>query len=190
MSNNVTGIAATQLYLRQMGTRLGSQFQDELINRVRAASVNMQKELNDSIEGGATAFTKRALKFSYYRRGNGITCTIRVMPNQLKYLREIILQPKAIDKIIPAGGVKLDSLGNIKGLKSGLASGKYKIVKSGGKERLIDTTKNTKRTKKNRVIGLKESKKRKLVWDFYQSGEDNIRMAISGIQGHFMIRRG
>lgn len=47
----------------------------------------------------------------------------------------------------------------------------------------------TQRTKTKRVIGLRETKKRKLVYDFYKEAEQGVRLVLSGVQGHFRISR-
>ena len=77
--------------------------------------------------------------------------------------------------------------GNIAGLKSGLSSGKYKVVKSGGKRRLIDTSKKDTKRKTKRVVGLREKKKRKLVYDFYAEAEAGARLILAGVRGHFQF---
>ncbi|MGK6714214.1 hypothetical protein ACKU3I_002640 [Serratia marcescens] len=79
--------------------------------------------------------------------------------------------------------------GNIASLKSGISSGKYKVVDSGGKRRLIDTSKKDTKNKTKRVIGLRETKKRKLVYDFYKEAEQGVRLVLSGVRGHFRISR-
>ncbi|ELH6316493.1 hypothetical protein Q9Y76_000585, partial [Escherichia coli] len=77
--------------------------------------------------------------------------------------------------------------GNISGLKKNLSSGRYKIVKGkNGKERLIDTAQ---KKKQKRVIGLRESKRRKLIYDFYQEVNDGVMLVMSGIQGTFKVTR-
>lgn len=58
-----------------------------------------------------------------------------------------------------------------------------------GKERLIDTSKKDTTTKTKRVIGLRESKRRKIIYDFYKEANDGVRLMISGIEGSFIIRR-
>jgi len=109
---------------------------------------------------------------------------------QAKYLYDIIVKEKAIDKIVPTSAARLSAQGNIAGFKKNLASGRYKIVKGkNGKQRLIDTTKKDTKTKTKRVIGLRESKRRKIIYDFYQEANDGVRLMISGIQGSFIIKR-
>lgn len=59
-----------------------------------------------------------------------------------------------------------------------------------GKKNLIDTTKKDTKDKTKRIIGVRESKKRKLVYDFYNEAEQGAIAIISGIQGHFKLKRG
>ncbi|MGQ5977251.1 hypothetical protein ACUNHT_26455, partial [Serratia sp. IR-2025] len=89
----------------------------------------------------------------------------------------------------PTSTARMTQQGNIASLKSGISSGKYKVVDSGGKRRLIDTSKKDTKTKTKRVIGLRETKKRKLVYDFYKEAEQGVRLVLSGVQGHFRISR-
>lgn len=85
---------------------------------------------------------------------------------------------------------RLDRNGNISGFRKGLSSGKYKIIKSkNGKERLIDTTKkDTKKTTK-RIVGIREEKRRKIIYDFYKEVDKGVRVIMSGIEGTFRIRK-
>ncbi|TJZ59494.1 hypothetical protein FA013_30975 [Raoultella planticola] len=113
-----------------------------------------------------------------------------VLDNQNKYLYDVIVEPKRIEKFVNTSAARLTKEGNISQLRSGIKNGKYKVVVSGGKKRLIDTTKKDTKTKTKRVIGLHESKKRKIVYDFYSEAEKGIRLIISDIKGHFSIKRG
>ncbi|EJL18165.1 hypothetical protein SSMOSELEY_1799 [Shigella sonnei str. Moseley] len=84
---------------------------------------------------------------------------------QAKYLYQVLVQPKAIDKFIPTSSTRLTKQGNISGLKKNLLSERYKVVKGkNGKERLIDTAKKDTKKKTKRVIGLREKKQRRLIY--------------------------
>ena len=48
----------------------------------------------------------------------------------------------------------------------------------------------SKKKKEKRVIGLRESKKRKIICDFYAEAEKGARLVIAGIQGSFVIKKG
>lgn len=52
---------------------------------------------------------------------------------------------------------------------------------------LIDTTKKSKKQHSKRVIGLKEKKKRKLVFDFFKNAEDGVRLVLSDINGTYTM---
>ncbi|TOZ41564.1 hypothetical protein DK925_23285 [Enterobacter cloacae] len=109
---------------------------------------------------------------------------------QAKYLYEVIVDPKAIDKFIPTSAAKLTKQGNISGLKKNLSNGRYKVVKGkNGKERLIDTNKKDTKRKTKRVIGLREEKKRKMIYDFYGEVDKGFRVVISDLRGIFVIKR-
>jgi hypothetical protein len=113
-----------------------------------------------------------------------------VKDQQAKYLYDILVKPKAVDKIVPTSAAKLTAQGNISGLKKNLASGRYKIVKGkNGKQKLIDTTKKDTKNKTKRIVGLRESKKRKIIYDFYNEANNGVRLMVSGIKGTFRITR-
>ncbi|GEM_PF-387085 len=108
---------------------------------------------------------------------------------QAKYFYEILVKPRELDKFVPTSKARLTKQGNISGFKKNLANGRYKIVKSrNGKERLIDTTKKDTKTKTKRIIGLRQNKRRKIIYDFYAEAEKGARLMIHGIQGTFSIR--
>ncbi|EJD6389957.1 hypothetical protein M0I93_RS26750 [Klebsiella pneumoniae] len=109
---------------------------------------------------------------------------------QNNYLYEIINKPASVEKFVNTSAAPLTKQGNIARLRANIKSKKYKVVESGGKKRLIDTTKKDTKTKTKRVIGIQESKKRKMIYDFYNEGEKGVRMIVSTIQGHFSVKKG
>lgn len=151
----------------------------------------MQGDLNNSVNRGAVGFTQLSILFFYRKVGrSSVTSTIMVKDIQAKYLYQVLVQPKAIDKFIPTSSARLTKQGNISGLKKNLSSGRYKVVKGkNGKERLIDTAKKDTKKKTKRVIGLREKKQRRLIYDFYEEANDGVRVIMSGIQGTFRISR-
>lgn len=191
MASGINGIGNVKKYLNSTGQRLGNQFNKEIIDRSRKLSIQLQQELNASVDKGVVPFTNRAILFTYRKRGaQSITATILVKDIQAKYLYEVIVKPKPIDKFIPTTAARLTKQGNISGLQKNLMNGRYKIVKSkNGKERLIDTSKKDTKNKTKRVIGLRESKRRKLIFDFYAKAEQGVRLAFHDIQGTFIIRK-
>ena len=179
----ITGIDNVTNYIKTTGTKLGKQFQDEIIKRSRVLSMKVQADMNNAVDKGAVPFTQRSILFFYKKRGSGVTATIMVKDVQAQYLYGVLVEQKAIDKFVPTSKARLTKQGNISGLKKNLASGRYKIVKGkNGKERLIDTT-------QKRVIGLRESKRRKLIYDFYQEVNNGVMLVMSGIQGTFKVTR-
>ncbi|QLO55279.1 hypothetical protein HV234_17445 [Klebsiella grimontii] len=190
IKSRITGLKQSKVYVNKEGRRLGSEFQNELITKARELAVKMQTDLNKSIDKGAVNFTSKALRSWFKKSKTGVKCYIGVLDNQNKYLYDVIVEPKRIEKFVNTSAARLTKEGNISQLRSGIKNGKYKVVVSGGKKRLIDTTKKDTKTKTKRVIGLHESKKRKIVYDFYSEAEKGIRLIISDIKGHFSIKRG
>lgn len=191
MASGINGIGSTRNYIQTQGVRLNNQFQNEIIKRSKLLSQRMQGDLNNSVDRGAVGFTRRSILFFYKKVGrNSVTSTIMVKDIQAKYLYQVLVQPKAIDKFIPTSSARLTKQGNISGLKKNLLSGRYKVVKGkNGKERLIDTAKKDTKKKTKRVIGLREKKQRRLIYDFYKEANDGVRVIMSGIQGTFRISR-
>ena len=126
-----------------------------------------------------------------FRKGGttSVRCTILVKSIQAKYLYEVIVDPKALDKFIPTSTAKLTKQGNISGLKKNLSNGRYKVVKGKMAKRLIDTSKRDTKRKTKRVIGLREEKKRKMIYDFYGEVDKGFRVVISDLRGIFVIKR-
>lgn len=191
MASGINGVGSTRTYIQTTGTKLKKQFQNEIIKRSRTLSQKVQADLNNSVDKGAVNFTQRSILFLYKKKGtDSVQCSILVKDVQAKYLYEVIVKAKAIDKFIPTSLAKLTKQGNISGLKKNLSSRRFKIVKSkNGKERLIDTTKKDNKKKTKRVIGLREHKQRKMIYDFYGEVESGFRVVMSGIQGSFVLKR-
>lgn len=189
--SRIEGLSSTKKYINKQGQKLGRDFQKQMIDRSRALSIQMQKDLVDSVDKGAVAFTKRAILFTYKKKGNdSFECQIIVKDAQAKYLREIITDVNQMfEKFIPTSAARLTREGNIAGLRNNIRRGRYQVVKSGRKERLIDTQQNTKKKRAKRVIGVREEKRRKMIYDFYAKGEAGFQMVISGVKGSFRIGR-
>lgn len=190
IKSKVTGLNQSKVYVNNEGRRLGSEFQNELITKTRELAIKMQTDLNTSIDRGAVYFTKNALRSWFQKNRTGVKCYIGVLQNQNEYLYDVIVEPKTMEKFVNTSSARLTKEGNITQLRNGIKNGKYKVVTTGGKKRLIDTTKKDTKTKTKRVIGLHESKKRKIVYDFYSEAEKGIRLIISDIKGHFSVKRG
>lgn len=189
IKSKIKGLEETITYINKEGRDLKSEFQNELIIQSRALALKMQTDLDNSIDKGGVNFTSKSIYFKFNKRTGGITCYIGVKNIQNNYLYEIINKPIAIDKFINTSAAPLTKQGNIARLRTSLKSKKYKVVNSGGKKRLIDTTKKDTKTKTKRVIGIQEFKKRKMIYDFYQEGEKGIRMIVSNIKGHFSVKK-
>jgi len=190
IKSKVTGLKQSKIYINKEGKKLGSDFQNELITKTRELAVKMQTDLNTSIDRGAVPFTRNALRSWFKKSRTGVSCYIGVLQNQNEYLYDIIVEPKVIDKFVNTSAARLTKEGNISQLRSSIKNNKFKVVTSGGKKRLIDTTKKDTKRKTKRVIGLHESKKRKIIYDFYSEAEKGIRLIISDIQGQFSVKRG
>jgi len=184
----INGLDNSRTYLNKTGEKLGRNFQNEIIKRSRELSIKMQKDLNDSVDKGAVPFTNRAVLFLYRKKGTGVSTTIMIKDIQAHYLYEVLVQPKPIDKFIPTSKARLTSQGNIAGLKRNLSNGRFKVVKGkNGKERLIDTKQ---KKKEKRVIAVRESKRRKLIYDFYRNAEKGAVLIMSDIRGSFIVKKG
>lgn len=191
MASRINGIGNTKTYINKQGKALMKQFQEEIIKRSRVLSQKVQADLNNAVDKGSVVFTQRSILFMFRKGGaTSVRCTILVKSIQAKYLYEVIVDPKAIDKFIPTSTAKLTKQGNISGLKKNLSNGRYKVVKGkNGKERLIDTSKKDTKRKTKRVIGLREEKKRKMIYDFYGEIDKGFRVVISDLRGIFVIKR-
>lgn len=189
IKSKIKGLKETTTYINNEGRKLKSEFQNELITKSRALAMKMQTDLDNSIDKGGVNFTGKAIYFKFDKRGGGVTCFIGIKDIQNKYLYEIINKPASIEKFVNTSMAPLTKQGNIARLRTSLKSKKYKIVESGGKKRLIDTTKKDTKTKTKRVIGIQETKKRKMIYDFYEEADKGVRMIVSDIQGHFSVKK-
>lgn len=184
--SGINGIRNAKTYLNTKGKQLGKDFQKTLVNRTRVLAQQMQKDLNASVDRGAVPFTQNAVLFLFKNNRTGVKCSIIIKDIQAKYLYDIIVKQKSFEKFIPTSAARLTKQGNITGLRSNLQKGRYKVVKQKGKERLIDTQA---KKRGKRVIGLREEKRRKIIYDFYAEGEKGMRVVISDIKGTFRITK-
>lgn len=177
-------------YLNRQGSNVILDIQKQITAKVRAISVQIQNDINAAIDKGPTPFTKRAVFFNYIQNSNGTRSNqIIIRGAQAKYLRDI-LEPVSTSqtKIVPFSDAKLTQQGNISGLKAGISNGKYKIINRNGKKYLIDTTKK-KKNRDTRIVGMKETKQRRMVYDFFQQAEQKAIIALRTINGTYTFRR-
>lgn len=186
----VTGLKSVNGYLNKQGKLYGNQLQDELIKQTRQLSKKMRDDMSAAIDRGPVPFTKNAVLYFYNKSGTSVSCTIMIKDIQARYLYDVIVHPDPLKKFIPTSAARLTKQGNIPQLKSNIEKGKYRIVVENGKKYLIDTTKKDTKTKTKRVIGVRETKKRKLIYDFYAEAEKGVAVIVSGIKGHFKLKRG
>ncbi|ROP61617.1 hypothetical protein EDF81_0088 [Enterobacter sp. BIGb0383] len=187
----VTGTRTTQEYLNRSGQKLGNQFQKEIITRARALSVQMQTDMNNAVDRGPVSFTQRSVLFTFKKTGkSSVRASILIKDVQANYLHEVLVKPKSLGKFIPTSSARLTKQGNISGLKNNLSKKRYIIVESGGKKRLIDTSKKDTKKRTKRIIGVKESKRRQLIYDFYEKAEQGAVLILSDIRGTFKLRNG
>ncbi len=175
--------------LNSQGKVFITDFQSELTKRCRALSKQIQDDINNSVEGGSVAFTKRAIFFNFIQHGNGTrTNQIIVRGSQAAYLRSVLTDDQAtFNKIIPTANARMTAQGNIAGLHTQMGK-KYKVVEQNGKKYLIDTSlKKKKRIK--RIIGKYEKKRRKMIYDFFDETEQKARLVINNMKGTFIFRR-
>lgn len=175
--------------LNSQGKVFITDFQSELTKRCRALSKQIQDDINNSVEGGSVAFTKRAIFFNFIQHGNGTrTNQIIVRGSQAAYLRSVLTDdPAMFNKIIPTANARMTAQGNIAGLHSQMNK-KYKVVEQNGKKYLIDTSLKKKKRSK-RIIGKYEKKKRKMIYDFFDETEQKARLVINNMKGTFIFRR-
>lgn len=175
--------------LNSQGKLFITDFQSELTKRCRALSKQIQDDISNSVDGGAVAFTKRAIFFNFIQHGNGTrTNQIIVRGSQAAYLRSVLTDdPTTFNKIIPTANARMTAQGNIAGLHTQMGK-KYKVVEQNGKKYLIDTSLKKKKRDK-RVIGKYERKKRKMIYDFFDETEQKARLVINNMKGTFIFRR-
>lgn len=175
--------------LNSQGKVFITDFQSELTKRCRALSKQIQDDINNSVEGGSVAFTKRAIFFNFIQHGNGTrTNQIIVRGSQAAYLRSVLTDdPATFNKIIPTANARMTAQGNIAGLHTQMGK-KYKVVEQNGKKYLIDTSLKKKKRSK-RIIGKYEKKKRNMIYDFFDETEQKARLVINNMKGTFIFRR-
>lgn len=163
--------------------------QSDLSNSCRQITKDIQHLIDTKTKDGDVNFTKKATFFNFKKineleRENEII----IRGQQAAYLRSVLTDDaQAFNKIVPTSSAKLDKYGNIQGLHRNLASGKFKIIDSGGKRLLIDTTKKGKNRDK-RVIGVYEDNQtRNELFDFYQECQKLGDEAIKDIKGSFKM---
>lgn len=186
MQVRINGLNNAREYINQQGRQLGKDFQKTLIKQTRELAMNMQNDLSNSIDRGAVPFTRRSMLFTYKLTGTGVRTSIIVKDLQAKYLYDVLVKQSNVPKFIPTSAARLTGQGNITGLRNNLKKGRYKIVKQKGKERLIDTNQ---RKKGKRVIGLREDKRRKIIYDFYENAERGAVLIFNNINGTFKVTR-
>lgn len=127
--------------LNQQGQAFITSFQSELSKRCRALAKLVQDDINNTVDGGAVAFTKRAIFFNFIQHGNGTrTNQIIVRGQQAAYLRSVLTDdPTLFNKIVPTANARLTQQGNISALHNQMGK-KYKVVEQNGKRYLIDTS--------------------------------------------------
>lgn len=179
-------------WINDEGGRIIINVQSEITKRCRELARQMQNQLNEEIKGGPVAFTKRALFFNYIQSGYKRINQIIVRGDQAAYLRTVLNPEDAnelYEKIIPTGSARLTKQGNISALNKGISSKKLIVVEEKGKKYLIDPSKKSKKQHSKRVIGVKEKKKRKLVYDFFKNAEDWAKLLLSDVNGTFKFTR-
>lgn len=187
VNTRITGADGSIQYLNRQGQQLGAEFQNEIIKRARALSVKIQNGISTSVAGGAVPFTNKAVLFTYSKSATGVKTTILIKDQQAKYLYDVLVKPESISKFIPTSAARLTKQGNISGFAANLKKGRYKIVEQGGKKRLIDTNQ---KKKGKRIIGVREKRKRTMVYDFYRYAEKGAILIFKNIKGTFKIKRG
>lgn len=120
IKSRITGLKQSKVYVNKEGRRLGSEFQNELITKARELAVKMQTDLNKSIDKGAVNFTSKALRSWFKKSKTGVKCYIGVLDNQNKYLYDVIVEPKRIEKFVNTSAARLTKEGNISQLRSGI----------------------------------------------------------------------
>ena len=174
--------------LNQQGQAFITSFQSELTKRCRALAKQVQDDINNTVDGGAVAFTKRAIFFNFIQHGNGTrTNQIIVRGKQARYLHSVLTDDQAkFNKIIPTANARMTAQGNIAGLHNQMGK-KYKIVEQNGKRYLIDTSQKKKKSNK-RIIGKYERKKRKMIYDFFNEVEQKAILSLNTMRGQFTLR--
>ncbi|MDU5442521.1 MAG: hypothetical protein E6105_06925 [Finegoldia magna] len=174
--------------INQQGQAFITSFQSELTKRCRALAKQVQDDINNTVDGGAVAFTKRAIFFNFIQHGNGTrTNQIIVRGQQAAYLRSVLTNdPTLFNKIVPTANARLTAQGNISALHNQMGK-KYKVVEQNGKRYLIDNSQKKKKRSK-RIIGKYERKKRKMIYDFFNQVEQKAILTLNTMRGQFTLR--
>lgn len=176
-------------WVNTQGKTITTNLQSEVTKRIRELSKKLQTEMDASIAGGPVGFTRRALFFNFVTKGDVRTNQIIVRGDQAAYLRTVISDVHEIfEKFVPTSNARLTKQGNISGLRANLSSKKFVVIDVKGKKMLVDTTMKGKRRDK-RIIGVREEKQRKMVFDFFQQAEDGAKLILSSINGTFQITK-
>lgn len=175
--------------LNLQGQAFITLFQSELTKRCRELAKQVQDDINNTVDGGAVAFTKRAIFFNFIQHSNGTrTNQIIVRGQQAAYLRSILTDdPTLFNKIVPTANARMTAQGNIAGLHTQMGK-KYKVVEQNGKRYLIDSSQKKKKRSK-RIIGKYEKKKRKMIYDFFNEVEQKAILTLNTMRGQFTLRR-
>lgn len=178
--------------LNSNAPRITGDFQKELSQRVRLVSQNIQNKINSTTKGGVVPFTSKAILFNYKKVNGRTENQIIVKQLQTKYLKWMLddsYTQKQESKIIPFSTAKLTQQGNISGLKSNLANGKFKKQKDKhGRIYIIDTRKKKGKSKQDRlarIIGVVRQKKRNTLFDFYQETLTQVNTELASMRGSF-----
>ncbi|HBV7913896.1 TPA: hypothetical protein MD621_003599 [Klebsiella variicola] len=182
----INGLNHVKKYINNTSEKLAGEFESRFISDVKSLAVDMQSDLNNAVDKGAVAFTKRAIKTNIKMKGSTVSATIYVQDIQASYLYNVIIEQRTKNKFIPTSIARLNKYGNIPMLSNNIQSGKYKIVEQRGAKILINVT-----TKKRdaRVIGVLEAKNRKLIYDFYGEVEKGANRIVTDLRGVFTFRR-
>ncbi|CQI92527.1 Uncharacterised protein [Yersinia rohdei] len=177
--------------LNSNAPRISGDFQKELSQRVRLVSKQIQTKIDSTAKGGVVPFTGKAILFNYKKNGAQTENQI-IVKQQTKYLKWMLndsYSRKNESKIIPFSTAKLTQQGNISGLKSNLANGKFKKQKDKhGRTYIIDTRKKKGKSKQDRlarVIGVVRQKSRKPLFDFYQETLTQVNTGLASMRGSF-----
>lgn len=178
--------------LNSNAPRISGDFQKELSQRVRLVSQQIQNKIDTTAKGGVVPFTSKAILFNYKKNDSQTENQIIVKQLQTKYLKWMLddsYSHKQESKIIPFSTAKLTQQGNISGLKSNLANGKFKKQKDKhGRTYIIDTRKKRGKSKQDRlarVIGVVRQKKRNTLFDFYQETLTQVNTELASMRGSF-----
>ncbi|MEG8468923.1 hypothetical protein U4P91_19705 [Klebsiella variicola subsp. variicola] len=182
----INGLNNVKKYINNTSEKLAGEFETRFIRDVKSLANDMQSDLNDAVDKGAVAFTKRAIKTNIKMKGSTVSATIYVQDIQASYLYDVIVDQRSKNKFVPTSKARLNKYGNIPLLSKNIQNGKYKIVEQRGTKRLINVTA---KKRDARVIGVLEAKNRKIIYDFYGEAEKGANRIITDLRGVFTFRR-